>query len=49
MLVKILSYFIINCFFPLFIFFLVITLAMKESDTNLRIKETLNNLFKKFF
>ena len=44
---KLLSYFVVNCFLPVFIFFLVLTLAMKERDSNLKIKETLSNLFRK--
>ena len=46
---KLLSFFIVNCFLPIFIFFLVFTLVMKERDSNLRIKEIFKNLFKKLF
>lgn len=46
---KLFSFFIVNCFLPVFIFFLVLTLAMKERDSNLRIKEIFSSIFKKLF
>jgi len=46
---KLLSFFVVNCFLPLFIFFPVLTLAMKERDSNLKIKEIFSSIFKKLF
>jgi len=44
-----LYWFVIYCIPSIFIFFLVITLAMKERDTKLKIREITQNIFKLIF
>ena len=40
------SFFIIYCALPLFIFFLVYTLALRERDTKLHIRDIVKNLIR---
>lgn len=46
---QILWFFIIDCAFPLFVFLLVLTLGLRERDSKLKIRELMQNSFKKFF
>ena len=42
------SFFILYCALPLFIFFLAYTLALRERDTKLRIRDILQNLIRRY-
>jgi hypothetical protein len=46
---QILSFFIVYCAFPTFVFLLVFTLGLRESDSKLQIRELMRGGFKKFF
>jgi len=46
---QILSFFIINCAFPMFVFFLVFTLGLRERDSKLRLREIMHCVIKKLF
>lgn len=43
------SIFILDLAMPLFIFFLVYTLALRERDTKLHLREIMQNLLRKLF
>jgi hypothetical protein len=42
-----LFFFILYCAMPLFICFLSYTLILRERDTNLRVREIIQNIFRK--
>jgi hypothetical protein len=48
-LLELFAWLVVYCFPTIFIFLLIVTVAMKERDTKLKFREIVNGLFKKLF
>jgi hypothetical protein len=48
-LLELFAWLVVYCFPTVFIFLLIITVAMRDHDTKLKIREIMGSLFKKLF